>query len=187
MDIVATARRIADDVLFPAALATDTADTLPRELLDTLADAGLYGIAAPADAGGLDADFATMCAVAELLASGCLTTAFVWMQHHGLVRAIGASDRQELREKWLAPLAAGQVRAGFGGGGALPRPTLRALPDDQGAQGGGWRLDGTCAFVSGWGRVDVVHVSARTPDDQVIWFIVDAADLGDGTPVARAA
>jgi alkylation response protein AidB-like acyl-CoA dehydrogenase len=171
IDPAATAHHIADDVLFPAALDTDASDTLPRGLLDALAGAGLYGIAAPAAAGGLDADFATMCAVTETLASGCLTTAFVWMQHHGLVRAVAASADSGLREKWLARLASGQVRAAFGGGGALPRPTLRAT-----RSGDGWRLDGTCPFVSGWGRTDVVHVSARTPDDQVAWFIVDAAD-----------
>ncbi|HSZ40364.1 MAG TPA: acyl-CoA dehydrogenase family protein [Trebonia sp.] len=171
MDIAATARRIADDVLFPAALATDASDTLPCELLDALAGAGLYGVAAPAGAGGLDADFTTMCAVAETLASGCLTTAFVWLQHHGLVRAIAAGGDHGLREKWLAGLASGQIRAGFGGGGALPRPTLRAVRSGQ-----DWLLDGTCPFVSGWGRIDVVHVSARTPDDQVAWFVVDAVE-----------
>ena len=41
MDILGTAQRLADDVLFPAALATDAADVVPVELLDALADAGL--------------------------------------------------------------------------------------------------------------------------------------------------
>jgi hypothetical protein len=171
VDIVTVARRIADDVLFPAALATDGSDTVPRELLDVLADAGLYGIAAPADAGGLDADFGVMCAVLETLASGCLTTAFVWLQHHGLVRAVAGGDRPELREKWLAPLASGAVRAGLAGGGMLRQAPLRARPS-----GDGWLLDGESPFVSGWGRVDVLHVGARTPDDQIVWLIVDAAE-----------
>ena len=33
-DIVPVAQRLADDVLFPAALATDASDAVPRELLD---------------------------------------------------------------------------------------------------------------------------------------------------------
>lgn len=169
--IVETAARIADEVLFPAAVTTDASDVLPRELLDTLAGAGLYGIGAPADAGGLDADFAAMCAAGEALAGGCLTTAFVWIQHHGLVRAVSASTRPGLREKWLAPLVSGEIRAGLGGGGNLPRPTLHARPD-----GAGWLLEGVSPFVSGWRRVDVLHVAARTPDDQVVWLIVDAAE-----------
>jgi alkylation response protein AidB-like acyl-CoA dehydrogenase len=79
MDVVETAQRLADEVLFPAALATDAADAVPVELLDALAEAGLSGLAGPTAAGGLDADFSTVCTVVEALASGCLTTAFVWV------------------------------------------------------------------------------------------------------------
>ena len=170
MDIVQTAQRIADEVLFPAALATDASDLVPRELLDVLAGAGLYGLAAPRDAGGLDADFGTVCAVQEALASGCLTTAFIWAQHLGLVRALAVGRDPELTARWLAPLARGEVRAGVALGGALPEPTLRARPD-----GPGWRLDGVSPFVSGWGRIDVVHAAARAADGDIVWLLVDAA------------
>lgn len=169
--MVRVARGIADDVLFPAALATEAGDVVPRELLDALAGAGLYGLAAPAELGGLGADFATACAVLEELASGCLTTAFLWMQHNGVVQAITAGGRQELARKWLPPLAAGEIRAGLALGGALPRPTLRAEPDGQ-----GWRLDGVSPFVSGWGRIDVVHAAARTGDGDIVWLLADAAE-----------
>jgi alkylation response protein AidB-like acyl-CoA dehydrogenase len=170
VDIVATAQHIADEVLFPAALATDASDLVPRELLDALADAGLYGVAAPRDAGGLDADFGTVCAVQEALASGCLATAFIWAQHHGLVRALAAGHNPELAAEWLVPLARGQVRAGVALGGALPEPTLHARPD-----GAGWLLDGVSPFLSGWGRIDVVHAAARAPDGDIVLLLVDAA------------
>lgn len=170
MDIVQAAQRIADEVLFPAALSTDASDVVPRELLDALADAGLYGLAAPEDCAGLDADFGTVCAVQEALASGCLTTAFIWAQHTGLVHSLTAGGNRELTARWLAPLARGEVRAGLALGGALPQPTLRARPD-----AGGWLLDGVSPFVSGWGRVDVVHAAARTADDEIVWLLVDAA------------
>ena len=68
MHIVGTAQRLADDELFPAALTTDATDTLPIELLDALADAGLYGLTGPASAGGAEADFPSVCAVVEALA-----------------------------------------------------------------------------------------------------------------------
>jgi alkylation response protein AidB-like acyl-CoA dehydrogenase len=168
--MVQVAQRIADDVLFPAALATDASDVVPRELLDALAGAGLYGLAAPPDVGGLGADFAAVCAVQEALASGCLTTAFVWAQHNGLVRALAEGDRPEPAAAWLAPLARGEIRAGVALAGLLPRPPLRARPD-----AGGWRLDGVAPFVSGWGRIDVIHVAARA-GDEVVWLLVDAAD-----------
>jgi len=89
--IVERARAIAEDVLFPAAPDTDGAELLPVSHLDLLAREGFYGVSGPADAGGLDLDPPTTCAVVEALASGCLTTAFVWLQHRNPVRAVAAS------------------------------------------------------------------------------------------------
>jgi alkylation response protein AidB-like acyl-CoA dehydrogenase len=164
VDMVAVAQRIADEVLFPAALATDASDVVPLELLDKLASAGLYGV-------GAESDFRTVCAVQEALASGCLTTAFIWAQHLGLVHALASGGDTAARAKWLRPLAAGEIRAGVGLGGALPKPTLHVQP-----VGRDWLLDGVSPFVSGWGRIDVVHASARGPDDQVVGLIVDAVE-----------
>src|SRR5437868_5939277 len=171
MDVVETAQRLADDVLFPAALETDRADVVPIELLDALAAAGLYGLASPAAFGGYDADFETVCAVWEALSSGCLTTAFVWGQHIGLVHSLAESGTPELKAAWLGPLTHGTIRAGLALGGALPQPTLRA-----GRASEGWRLDGFSPFVSGWGRIDVLHTAARTETDEVVWLIVDATE-----------
>ena len=53
---VAAARSLADEVLFPAALAVDRADAVPAGHLDRLADAGLYALAGPPEAGGLGSD-----------------------------------------------------------------------------------------------------------------------------------
>ena len=113
----------------------------------------------------------TTIAVQEALASGCLTTAFVLMQHTGLVHRLAAGDQPELARKWLAPLARGEVRAGLALGGALPKPTLRAEPD-----GDGWRLDGVSPFVSGWGWIDVIHAAARGADGEIVWLLADAAE-----------
>jgi hypothetical protein len=43
-DVLAAARRLADDLLFPAALEVDGADLVPRSHLDTLAASGLLGL-----------------------------------------------------------------------------------------------------------------------------------------------
>jgi alkylation response protein AidB-like acyl-CoA dehydrogenase len=168
---IRAAQQLADELLFPAALETDASDAVPVELLDALAEASLYGIVAPPDVGGVSADFGTVCAVLEALSSGCLTTAFLWMQHIGLVRALTYSDNEDLQARWLKPLANGEIRAGLALGGALPKPSLRAAPD-----GDGWLLDGVSPFVSGWGRVNVLHAAARTPGDDIVWLIVDAAE-----------
>jgi alkylation response protein AidB-like acyl-CoA dehydrogenase len=109
--------------------------------------------------------------VQEALASGCLTTAFVWAQHLGLVHALAMSGNDELGARWLEPVLRGDVRAGLALGGALPQPLLHAR-----RAGDEWVLDGTSPFLSGWGLIDVVHTAARTQDDDIVWLIVDAAE-----------
>jgi hypothetical protein len=51
--VLAVARELADEVLFPDAMWVDRLDVLPVAYLDALAAAGLYGAPGPADAGGL--------------------------------------------------------------------------------------------------------------------------------------
>lgn len=167
---LAAARRLADEVLFPAALATDRCDMVPAGRLDALAGAGLYGLFGPQDAGGLDADPFEAGAVTEALAGGCLSTALVWAQHHHAVRALSAAPPGGPRREWLEPLCRGERRAGvaFAGLRRPGTPVLTAAP-----AAGGWRLDGFAPWVSGWGGVDVVHVGARHGHD-VVWLLVDA-------------
>lgn len=113
MALLDVAARIADEVLFPAAASVDRALSVPVLQLELLASAGLYGVAAPASVGGADLDLPTFGRVVEVLAGGCLATTFVWVQHHGLIRALAGPDAPaSMRADWLAPLAAGRCRAG---------------------------------------------------------------------------
>jgi alkylation response protein AidB-like acyl-CoA dehydrogenase len=170
-DPVALARELADDVLFPGALEADAAEIVPVDRLDRLAAAGFYGLVGPGDAGGMGVDLATALEVIEIIASGCLTTAFVWIQHHGAVRALDGAP-PALRDAWLARLCSGAVRAGvaFSGLRRPGPPILTAEPD-----GAGWRFNGFAPWVTGWGRVDVVRAAARRDDGDIVWALVDAA------------
>lgn len=170
-DPLSVAREISDRFLFPGALEVDASDIVPVDRLDRLALAGLYGLAGPADAGGMGlADLATALEIIEIMASGCLTTTFVWIQHHGAVRAL-ADAPPGLRDAWLAPLCSGAIRAGvaFSGLRRPGPPILTAAPD-----GEGWRFNGLAPWVTGWGRVDVVRAAARREDGDIVWALIDA-------------
>jgi alkylation response protein AidB-like acyl-CoA dehydrogenase len=179
-DIVAVGRQLADEMLFPDAMRVDRLDVLPAAQLDTIAAAGLYGAGAPVGAGGLGLELPEMCGVVEELASGCLATAFVWIQHFGLLMTLAYGGAPELRETWLGPACQGKLRGGVALTGQIPGPpTLRAEPAE-----GGWRLVGTAPWVSGWGLVDVLLVMARGPENSVVTLIVDAAETA-GLTVSR--
>lgn len=171
MDPVALARTISDDVLFPGALEVDASDIVPVERLDRLADAGLYGLAGPAGAHGMGLDEATSLEIIETLAGGCLSTAFVWIQHHGAVRALTEAGSSGLRDEFLEPMCRGAVRAGvaFSGLRRPGPPMLTAAPAP-----GGWRFNGQAPWVTGWGRIDVLRAAALREDGDIVWALVDA-------------
>jgi alkylation response protein AidB-like acyl-CoA dehydrogenase len=162
---LARATDIADTVLFPAAPAVDTEGRIPPSHLDLLANNGFYAMSAPS----ADIDFATACAVAETFASGCLSTAFVWLQHQGVVRRVADSP---LADDLLGDLCLGRQRGGVALGGTLPGPPrLRAT-----AVPGGYQLSGESPWVTGWGMVDLLLVMARDEHDNLISAIIAARE-----------
>ncbi|CAN5189362.1 acyl-CoA dehydrogenase family protein [soil metagenome] len=166
------ARTIADTVLFPAALGVEHTGTIPATHWHALAEAGLYGIAAPAELGGPGLQFPELIAILETVAGGCLATAFTWVQHHGALASISASTNTALRDELVPGLAAGRVRAGVAFAGAVPIPPR--MQAERTADG--WRLFGHAPFVSGWGEIDVLQVSAVDTDTgDIIAGIVPAA------------
>jgi alkylation response protein AidB-like acyl-CoA dehydrogenase len=160
------ARRIADDVFFPVALEVDAADRVPASHLDLLAAEGLYGLVADPDL-----SFAEVADVVAALASGDMAATLVWIQHLTPVRALMA-DASPLADEWLPALVAGEQRGGIALAGIRP-PTnhLRVRREN-----GGFVLDGTVPWVTGWGMIDVLYVAARDADDVVHFLLMDAVD-----------
>jgi alkylation response protein AidB-like acyl-CoA dehydrogenase len=170
VQVLSRAAQVAEEVLFPSAMKVDAADRIPAEHFDALARAGLYGLAGPGSAGGLDADLATFCGVTEIMAGGCLATTFAWLQHHGAVRALAASPNPVLRDRWLKPLCDGTQRAGIALGGARPGPPLLRAR----TVAGGYVFDGSAPWVTGWDMIDVVHALARDDAGQLVAALLPA-------------
>ncbi len=172
MSIVTTARAIADEVLFPAALAVDEADTLPATNLDAVAGAGLFGAFVPPPLGGPGIDIPDLCAVIEELAGGCLATTFVWIQHFGLLGSLLGDAGGELGQRWLAAAVAGEIKGGIALAGLQPGPPqLVAEPEPD-----GWRLTGSSRWVTGWGIIDLLQLVARTANGTTVTLVMDATE-----------
>lgn len=173
-DALSRATQVAEEILFPAAMSVDAADRIPADHLDALASAGLYGLAGPTPTGETRADGATFARVIEVMSSGCLATTFVWLQHHSAVRALAASGNAALRDQWLSRLCQGARRAGIALGGARPGPPLlRARPVP-----GGYVLDGSAPWVTGWDMIDVIQTLARDDAGNVVAALLPAQVSG---------
>ncbi|QUQ65274.1 acyl-CoA dehydrogenase family protein [Kutzneria sp. CA-103260] len=175
-DMLQKAAKIADEVLLPAASEVDRYGRIPGSHFDRLAEDGFYGLVAPPEFGGLGVEFPDFLELVEILASACLTTTFTWLQHHGVVMGLAMTPNSALRAQYLGRAASGELRGGSAFSGAIPVPPhVRAT-----RSGEGWTINGQVPFVSGWGLVDVLHVSAL--DEQcgdVVSGLIEAKP-GDG-------
>ena len=145
---------------------------VPEENFATLAAAGLYGALAPSSAGGLGLEREGFCDLIEQLASACLATTFVWIQHFRLLRAALDDQSPEWLRDRASTLISGELKGGVVLGSLLPGPTrLRATETST-----GWRLDGVAPWVSGWGSVDALLLSARGAANEVLGFYLPAQE-----------
>lgn len=168
------AERIADAVLAPAAADVDQADSIPPGHLRALADAGCFGIAAPASVGGAEVDAPTMRRAMATIAGGCGATFFVWVQHHGVVRLLSTAEVD--RHEQVVAFAAGDAVAGtaFAHLRRIGPPAVTATK-----AGNGWRLDGVAPWATSWGIAESYSIAAETEAGEVVWSMLD---LGPDRP-----
>ncbi len=174
--------RLVDEVLAPAAEATDQADELPAGHFAALAELGLYGMVVPVERGGLGLSGPQSRRVLRRLGSGCGATAFAFAQHHGTLGAVAASANEALGQRWV-PALTNDVLAGIAYAHVRRPgpPVLRARP----AEGdGGWILAGLAPWVTSWGRAEVLGVAALTDDGRLVWALVPARE-GPGLTVTN--
>ncbi|MEO5679493.1 MAG: acyl-CoA dehydrogenase family protein [Acidimicrobiales bacterium] len=167
---------VAEEVLFPSAQETDRAERVPAGHLAALAGAGAFGIA-----GSVEPIVRRQ--IHRILGGACGATYFVWAQHEGPVRLLGASANEALKARWLDRLLAGEVVGGtaFAHLRRPGPPLVRAEPD-----GAGWRLHGEAPWATGWGMAGVYSIGATTPSGSVLWVLLPADRLTPSPPLELA-
>jgi alkylation response protein AidB-like acyl-CoA dehydrogenase len=166
---VAAAQRVADETLFPSAQDVDRSDRIPERNLTALAEAGLFGLVGPAAHGGLDLDARSARRAMAAVGSGCGATFFVWVQHHGVVRALRSSNNTALVDAHLVDLCAGRTLAAtaFAHVRRTGPPAITAMRIED-----GWRLDGHAPWATSRGVADWFSVAAESGDGELVWSLV---------------
>lgn len=176
---LAAAVHIADTALFPTAQDTDRAALVPRERFDTLADAGLFGIAGPGEMGHFDLAPHDARRVTATIGGGCGATFFSWVQHHGVVRTVRSSPDDELRKNLLPALCSGRMIAGVAFA-HLRRSDRRAITARR--IDGGWVFDGHAPWATSWGIADMFAIAAESEAGEVVWALIPGVE----SPAVRA-
>jgi alkylation response protein AidB-like acyl-CoA dehydrogenase len=147
-----TVREFADEVVAPRAEEMDRTGELPMDLVKQMAELGLFGVPFPEEYGGQGADFFTFCLAIEELARVDSSTAITLEAAVGLgANPIFADGTEEQKQRWLVPMARGEILGSFGltepGGGSDAGATrTTAEPVD-----GEWVINGSKAFITNSG------------------------------------
>ncbi|MGI5441392.1 acyl-CoA dehydrogenase family protein [Streptomyces shenzhenensis] len=169
--LVARARRIADELLAPAAERVDQ-EGVPAGHIEAIKNSGLLGVGAPVAYGGSAAPAAVVRRTAEILAGACCSTWFVQTQHHTPVLTLAKSERP-VRERLLGPLSRGELLSGvaYAHLRAHPRTPVRVTRER-----GGWRFAGTVPWYTGWGLNDVMLLAGVTDTDEALFAFTEARE-----------
>jgi butyryl-CoA dehydrogenase len=142
-------RSFAQEQLWPNAAKWDKEHHFPKDVHQGLAELGAYGICVPEALGGAGLDYVTLAVVLEEIAAGDGGTSTAISVTNCPVNAIlmryGNAQQQE---KWLRPLAAGQMLGVF----CLTEPHVgsdaSALRTTAVKQGGDYVINGVKQFIT---------------------------------------
>jgi short/branched chain acyl-CoA dehydrogenase len=158
-------RAFAEEEVAPRAAAMDAAQRLDEELLDRMAEEGLFAVALPAAYGGEGGGYPALCVALEELARVDSATAITLEAAVGLGQMlIYRFGTEEQRDRWLPALTSGHEIAAFGltelhGGSDTAAMRTRARRD-----GDTWVVDGSKAYITNAGldRSSFVVIAAVT-------------------------
>jgi glutaryl-CoA dehydrogenase len=176
-----TTRSFVGDRVLPEVAGWFERGELPRELAKELGDLGLLGM--HLDGYGCAGTNAVSYGLAclELEAGDSGARSFVSVQGSLAMYPIWRYGSEEQKERWLPPMAAGEVIGCFG----LTEPDFGSNPAGMRASarrdGGDWVLNGTKMWITNGGIADLAVVWARTADEGVRGFLVPAGTPGFST------
>ena len=163
------ARQFAADQLRPHAEQWDRDAAFPREIVDALGELGFLGMLIPEEWDGLGLDSASYLGALEEIAWGDASVAVAMSVHNSLpTQMILAHGTPEQKERWLKPMARGELLGGFALSEADAGSDAAALSAQATKVDGGWVLSGSKAWITNgsFGDVMVAMVRTDTPADR---------------------
>lgn len=180
--IVDIARQITDERIIPNRAALDEKHEFPRDILNDMAKADLFGVPIPEEYGGFGGGCFDIVLAVEQLGRGCIGVGTAFAANFLGVYPIIISGSEEMKQKYLPDVATGKKFGAFGlteanaGSDASGIQTTAVLDGDE------WVLNGTKQWITNGGEAQIYSVVAITDRSRgargASMFVVEEGDPG---------
>ena len=180
--IVDIAKQITDERIIPNRAELDEKHQFPRDILNEMAQADLFGVPIPEEYGGFGGGCFDIVLALEQLGRGCIGVGTAFAASSLGIYPLLFSGSKEQKDKYLPQIAAGEAFAAFGlteanaGSDASGINTTAVLDGDE------WVLNGTKQWITNGGEAQIYTVVAITDRSKgargASMFIVEEGDPG---------
>ena len=141
-------------------------DLIPMEIIEELAEMGVFGLTIPEEFGGFGMSKASMCVVSEELSRGYIGVGSLGTRSEIAAELIIAGGTDEQKQSWLPRIASAEIlpTAVFtepNTGSDLGSLRTRAVKDDN----GDYKITGNKTWITHAARTHVMTLLARTDPD----------------------
>ena len=161
--VVELAREFAREKIEPFAAEWDRTSHFPRDVIDELGKLGFLGMGAPEEYDGMGLDTVTYLMVLEELSAADAAIAVSVGIHNAIpMTMLVKHGTREQKERFLKPMARGEILAGFALSEAEAGSDAASLRAQATKDGKDWVLNGAKAWATNAGTADLMMIMART-------------------------
>ena len=173
-----TVREFVNAELKPVADRIDKEERIPTEIVQKLRDLGFLGVVFPPEYGGSGFGELGYCLMQEEIARACMSTATFIGAHQSIgANAIYIGGSEELKRKYLVPLAEGKYIGAFALTEVLAGSDSFNLRTKARPEGDHWIINGEKMWITNGALADVVSLFART-ERGITGFVVETKTPG---------
>nr|WP_202023184.1 acyl-CoA dehydrogenase family protein [Rhodococcus sp. MS13] len=164
-DLIELTRDVADKVLAPKVNEYEKAEKYPEGVFPALGQAGLLSLPYPEEFGGGDQPYEVYLQVLEEIASRWAAVAVAVSVHSLSCFPLFTFGTDEQKTRWLPDMLGGNTIGAYSLSEAQAGSDAAALSCKATATDGGYRINGSKAWITNGGKADFYNLFARTSDD----------------------
>lgn len=140
-----------------------------RQAWNGLGELGMLTLRVPRELGGVEVTAEIFAEYQECVARHSGALAFLQTQHQSAAGMLSLSSNSALQRQYLPAMRYGKIGVGIGFSQLRRpgKPMVRAVPLE-----GGYRLEGTVPWVTGWGIFEEFIAAATLPDGRAVFGVV---------------